>query len=69
MGPSSVYIACGATAGVMSGSPLNAAIKASARLSPSAGVFASATGNWMMVCPSTPRRPAAFVSFAISSSK
>jgi hypothetical protein len=41
----------------------------SVRASPSPGVFASATGNWMMVSPSTPRSPAAFVSFAISSSK
>ena len=28
-----------------------------------------ATGNWMMVWPSTPRRPASFVAAAISSSK
>ena len=40
-----------------------------ARASESAGVFASATGNWMIVCPSTARRPAALVSRAISSSK
>ncbi len=31
--------------------------------SPSAGVFASATGNWMMVWPSTPRSPASRVAF------
>ena len=35
----------------------------------SAGLLASATGNWMIVWPSTPRRPAARVTFAISSSK
>jgi len=66
---SSVYIECGATAGTMSGSFLNAWTKASARASPSAGVFASATGNWITVCPRTPRSPAALAAFAISSSK
>jgi len=48
-------------------SPLQANLSARARAS--AGVFASGTGNWMIVCPSTPRRPAAFASLAISSSK
>ena len=44
-------------------------MNAVARAIPSAGVFASGTGNWMIVCPSTPRMPASFVAFAISSSK
>ena len=52
---------CGATAGTIRSSPANSLMNASARASPSAGVFASATGNWMIVWPSTPRRPASFV--------
>ena len=63
---SSVYIACGATAGTIRSSPANSLMNASARASPSAGVFASATGNWMIVWPSTPRRPASLVDAARS---
>ena len=66
---SSVYIECGATAGVIRSSPANSARKRSVRASPSAGVGASGTGNWMIVWPSTPRRPASRVTRAISSSK
>ena len=58
---SSVYIECGATAGTISSSSANSLMNASARASPSAGVFASATGNWMIVWPSTPRSPASLV--------
>ena len=42
---------------------VNSAMNASARASASAGVFASATGNLMIVSPSTARRPASFVAF------
>ena len=64
-----VYIACGAIAGVMRSSSANPSMNLSARAIPSAGVFASGTGNWMIVSPRTPRSPASRVARAISSSK
>ena len=66
---STVYIEWAATVATTRGSPLNACMKRSARARPSAGVLASATGNPMIVWPSTPRMPASFVAFATSSSK
>ncbi len=66
---SSVYIECGAIAGTMSSSPDHCRMNDVARAIPSAGVFASGTGNWMIVCPRTPRMPASLVALAISSSK
>ena len=66
---SSVYAECGATAGVIRASFLNRSMNRSARASASAGVFASATGNRMTVCPRTPRSPAALAVSAITSSK
>ena len=67
---SSVYIECGATAGhdeVVTAEPLQERLGRAA--APSAGVFASATGNPMIVSPSTPRSPASFAARATSSSK
>ena len=66
---SSVYIECGAIAGTIRSSDFHCLMNAVARAMPSAGVFASGTGNWMMVWPRTPRMPASFVAAAISSSK